>query len=374
LKAERGILRELEGRAIKAEGVEDELARFKAILERAPYGVHFVEAGTEKITASHRAYEIMGQEDVPTVSDYRGWVCSIEGKPLPKADWPGLWVLRTKERFSTRQLLLRTPDGREVPVFGCAAPVFRTDGDLDGAVVVYEDISLLKEVERQREAWASVVTHDLRQPLSVIAAYLDVLQRTDGDVDPALLAKGLSHAQRAVRMMNRMICDLSDVSSIEANRFELQRQSIDLSATVREVVENHRLLAPDRAITLSDGGPFPRVEADPVRIAQVVGNLSGNALKYSEPGSAVQVEVRRVASELCVGVTNRGAGISAEELPNLFQRHYRTASARSGPARGLGLGLYISKAFVEAHGGRIWAESRPGETTTFQFTLPVTQM
>jgi signal transduction histidine kinase len=102
----------------------------------------------------------------------------------------------------------------------------------------------------------------------------------------------------------------------------------------------------------------------------VLGNLLVNALKYSDPETAVDVEVRQVADEVRVLVTNRGPGISAEDLPKLFDRYYRTASARAGSARGLGLGLYIARRLMEAHAGRIWADSRPG-LTAFQFALPV---
>ena len=128
-------------------------------------------------------------------------------------------------------------------------------------------------------------------------------------------------------------------------------------------------MSPDRMINLQVGFSISTVDADPIRIEQVLDNLLENARKSSEPETAVEVELRQVDDEVRVLVTNRGPGISAEELPKLFDRYYRTPSARAGSARGLGLGLYIAKGLMETHGGRIWAESRSGQTT-FQFALP----
>ena len=338
-------------------------------MENAPHGVHFVEAGTEKVIANRRAFEIVGQASVPTLDDYRGQVCTPDGKPLPKEEWPSRRVLRG-ETFKTQEMLLRTPDGREVPVLVSVAPVFRRDGQLEGVVVGYEDISILKELQRLREEWASIVTHDLRQPLNRIMLYVSMLQGMAQSPDPRTLTKGIDETLKAANTLNRMISDLADVSQIETRRLEVAPRPIGLDVLVAESVERQRVMSPDRVINLQVGSAIPRVNADPVRIEQVLGNLLVNALKYSDPETAVEVEVRQVDNEVRVLVTNRGPGMSAEELPKLFDRYYRTARARAGSARGLGLGLYIAKGLMEAHGGRIWAESRPDQTT-FQFALPV---
>lgn len=171
--------------------------------------------------------------------------------------------------------------------------------------------------------------------------------------------------------MTRLVEDLADVSHIETNQLQLQRQRVALEVLVGALVEEQQAKSPERTIALAVHGPVPPVEADPVRIEQLLSNLIANALKYSETGSRVDVELHVVDREVRVSVTNRGAGISAEDLPRIFERNYRTARARANETPGLGLGLYVSKGIIEAHGGRIWAESRPGETTTLQFALPV---
>jgi PAS domain S-box-containing protein len=350
------------------EQLERERARFVAIMESSPHALHFLEAGTGRVTSNRRAKELAGQAEIATSADYKGQLLTPDGKALPMEDWPGRRALRG-EKFDTRELLVRRPDGTEVPVLVGAAPVLRRDGRLEGAVVVYEDVSTLKELQRLREEWAALVAHDLRQPLSVLTTSVGMLQRLAESPDPAALRKGLERAQKAVGVLSRMIDDLADMSRIEAKCLDLERRPVDFDALVRECVEHQRTSAPDRVIDLKCIGSFPKVDLDPVRIEQVVGNLLGNALKYSDPGTPVRVEVRGADGELRVAVTNAGPGIAAEDLPKVFDRYYRTAAARSSGVRGMGLGLYIAKGVIEAHGGRIWVESRSGETT-FQFSLP----
>ena len=323
----------------------------------------------DEVIANRRAHEIVGQADVYVLDDYRGQVCTADGTPLPRNAWPARRVLRG-EAFGTQEMLIQTPDGREVPVLLSAAPV-RRNGHLEGVVVVCEDISILKELQRLREEWAAIITHDLRQPLSLITTYISMLQAMPESPDPKRLLMGLGKAQKAVVMLARMINDLTDVSNIEAKRLQLRSEVIELDALVREVVERQQVTAPDRVINLEFSVPMLKILADPLRIAQVLGNLIENALKYAEPGTPVEIQVRRVDDEARVSVANQSPGISPEDLPKIFDRYYRTARAHASAARGLGLGLHITKGLVEAHGGRIWAESRPGETTRFQFALPV---
>jgi PAS domain S-box-containing protein len=342
------------------EQLDFEQARQKAILENAPHGVHFVEAGTERVVANRRALEIAGQSIVPTLSGYRGQVCTADGKPLPVDEWPSRRVLRG-EAFDTQEMILRTPDGREVPLLVSASPIFHREGRLEGVVVGYEDISILKELQRARERWAAVVAHDLRQPLNTITTSVDMLQQMGGSLDANRVFTALEQTRKAATTLNKMIGDLTDISRIETGHVVLEREATDVGVLVRDVVERHRATSQGRVIQVRIGVPDAKVYLDPVRIEQVLGNLLANAVKYSEPGTEIDVEIRREKTELRVSVTSRGPAIPAEEVERSFQSYFRT---------GMGLGLYIAKGLVEAHGGRIWVESARG-VTTLQFALPV---
>jgi signal transduction histidine kinase len=237
---------------------------------------------------------------------------------------------------------------------------------------VVEDASALEKRQRDGEESASIVVHDLRQPLNVLTTHVDFL-RTEGERhEPQRVRRVLDAMQRAVDALNRMVGDLGDVSGIETRRLSLARTAVDMAALARDVVERQKATAPDRRVEVRMEGGIPMANGDPVRIEQVLGNLLANAFKYGEPAEAVEVALRSGPSEVEVLVTNRGAGIGAEDLAEIFKRYYRAPRARAVVADGMGLGLYISKGLVEAHGGRISVESHPGETTTFRFTIPST--
>ncbi|MBI2898325.1 MAG: PAS domain S-box protein [Deltaproteobacteria bacterium] len=228
------------------------------------------------------------------------------------------------------------------------------------------ELSAMLELERLREEWATVVAHDLRQPLTAISLSLDLL-RTLRAREPlsATEAKALARIDSAARGLRRMVDDLSDASRIEAKRLTLEPREVDLARLVVEVCDQSEVRCICRVET--DGRT---AVADPERITQVLTNLLNNAAKYGAAGEPIAVVVTGNDRETEVSVSNRGPGIPGEELPELFDRFKRARAVRDARKEGLGLGLYICKGLIEAHGGRIWVESTPGATTTFHFTLP----
>jgi signal transduction histidine kinase len=168
-----------------------------------------------------------------------------------------------------------------------------------------------------------------------------------------------------------MVGDLMDLSRLDAHRLELVRKRVDVRALVCSVAERLALQAPDRAFEVRIPGPVPDVEADPDRIAQVMENLLTNAVKYGKRGTTILTSVSSEDGDVAVAVANEGRPLTAEELSFIFERFHRTASAKLEGIQGAGLGLYIARSLVEAHGGRITAESTPAGVTTFRFTLPV---
>ncbi|MBI4511329.1 MAG: GAF domain-containing protein [Deltaproteobacteria bacterium] len=351
--------------------IESERARFDAILESAPSALFFVDAKTRRVTVNPKAIELGGQPAPPetTIDEYRGHLKRPDGTLLDRKDWPEQRALKGTV-VPPDELILTRPDGGEVPVLISAAPVFDQAGQVQGAVVAYQDIFALKELQRLREEWASIVAHDLRQPLHVVSTNLELLEKQLGfPVDRQVTQRIIANARKATSSLNKMINDLADVTSIETRRLSVERKPCDLPVLCRDVVDGFQAQAVGREIKLSIA-EAPPVLADATRIEQVLVNLLGNAVKYSDPGSEIHVAVAATQFEVRVSITNRGAGIAPEELPRIFERYYRTARTRRARVGGLGLGLYISRGIVEAHGGRIWAESIPGETTTFSFTLP----
>jgi signal transduction histidine kinase len=237
-------------------------------------------------------------------------------------------------------------------------------------VVVFQDISALKDLERVRQEWTAVVAHDLRQPITIILGYARLLAQEMMPGPPRVRAQ-LEHVLASSRQLIRMIEDLLDVSRIDAHRLTLEHQMVDLPTLVRKVVDRLGEITTDRDVRVCVTAGVPPLRADAGRIEQALGNLLSNAAKYGDAGNTIDVEVMPLGIEVQVSVSNRGPGITAEEIPRLFSRFYRTATPDVTRSPGVGLGLYIAKEVVEAHGGRIWVESVPDQTTTFHFTLPL---
>jgi PAS domain S-box-containing protein len=343
-------------------------ARLAAFIDNAPHAVMFVEAGTEQLMANRRAIQLIGQDPLHAVSEYRGLFRTLDGTTLPPTEWPFRRVLRG-EPFETQEVRLRRPDGREVWVIVGAAPVRRSNGERAGVLVVYDDVGSLRDQLRLREEWASGVTHELRQPLNLIMGYSSLLRRMAKSPDPRRLQDLTRKMQYAAGRLSGLVADLTDMASLEAGQLRIEPRPADLRAIAYGVVASQKSLNPDRAIRFLPGEGDALVQVEPARIEQVLNNLLENAIEHSSADTSVDVEVGTTPREVQVLVTNRGPTVPAEELPRLFDRYYRTAAAREAGTPGLGLSLYLVKGLVNGHGGRVWAESAAGETT-FHVAIP----
>jgi PAS domain S-box-containing protein len=239
-------------------------------------------------------------------------------------------------------------------------------GVFRGATV---DVTPLQEALRTREEVLAIVSHDLRGPLGVLmnAAWLISVNARDATKQP-VIQRSADTSIRVIKGMTRLIDDLMDFASIQAGRLSVQRVPTDLNQVVGDVVTSTSGLAVEKGLDLVANlpEPLPSVPADRDRIFQIFSNLVGNAIKLTPPGGFVQIGGRPRKDEVLLSVTDSGPGISPEELPRLFDRYWRAEGQRH---KGAGLGLAIAKGLVEAHGGRIWAESEPGAGATFYFTL-----
>ena len=226
----------------------------------------------------------------------------------------------------------------------------------------------LEEERHQRERFISVVSHELRGPIAVLMGYSDLLPLWD-KLPPQRRELALKAIGTQARLMNRLIGDLLDTSRIQTGRFAVDKAPMDLAEIARRTVAAQQATVATHAIHL-ETPEHVTVEADEGRIAQALNNLLGNAVKYSPEGTEIWVRVEERESEALVSVADQGIGIPPELMPQLFQPYSRLYREQ-GAAKGIGLGLFITKGIVEAHGGRLWAESPgAGQGTTFYFTLP----
>lgn len=352
--------------------VEGERAWLQTVIEYSPVGLILVEDPRgSRVVANRHAERLFGRPLPPEggIDQYIGQIYDLDGRPLARSELATVRALNG-ETITRKEELLRRPDG-ESRVYTSAVPLTRGN-EIVGAVVIYEDITRIRELERLREEWTSIIAHDLRQPVTVIGGYAGILGReVQRGTLPRRVAGTVEHILTSTQTLSRMVTDLLDVSRIESGRLTVRREEVDLAKLVRGVVERAAPVTSGHTVNLTMEQGLPPVRLDPDRIEQVLTNLLSNAAKYGYPSTDIDVAVHRAGREIVLAVTNRGPGIPASEIPRLFTRFYRARRAERGRAPGLGLGLFISRGIVEAHGGRIWAESIPGQTTTFSFTLPL---
>ena len=269
------------------------------------------------------------------------------------------------------ELDFRRPDGSLRWVVARGEAVLDNAGRVVGITGTSADITRLKELQRLHEEWTSVIAHDLRQPIGTILMASEFLPDLRAGEPSEQERDMIRRIHSAAGSLRRMVDDLLDMSLLEANRLRLERTWANPPDLVRQTLERLAHLPGIERVRVRAGPDLPPIEVDPMRIEQVLQNLISNAIKYGDEQSEITVRVEQHDKELDIAVTNRGKGIAPDELPRLFDRFSRSRTTRGSGVPGLGLGLYISKGVVEAHDGRLWAESTPGETTTFHVALPV---
>jgi len=354
----------------KTEEAERQTAQLTALLENLGEAVIVLDAAGSVVLmnpAGRRILALPEKKEVWTPADYRQLdVRRLDGTPLPFEEWPINRALRG-ERFTDQEIILARPGVQRRLV--CDGTAVRGAGDrVTLAINVCRDVTELRQLERTREEYVRTISHDLRAPLTIILGQARIIQRSADQADR--VRKGAESIATSARAMNAMIQDLVDSARLEAGQLRPNRMPLDLRQLVlglkgrlAEVLEAQRI-----RVEAPEG--LPPVYADPDHVERILTNLLTNALKYSAPGTEVTVALARQDGEIVTSVTDRGPGIPPEELPHMFERYYRGREALAR-REGLGLGLYITKGLVEAHGGRVWVESEVGKGSTFSFTLPI---
>lgn len=267
---------------------------------------------------------------------------------------------------------LWSPSGRKIPVGVSYGYIRDETGALVRLVAVIRDISRQRELDRLRSDFVSAVSHELRTPLSLIKGYAGTLLREDLTLPPETQRRFLAQIDAAANRLQRLINDLFTVSRLEAGRLELQPQVTDVAALVRKVAEGVQQVADQRIQVRLPLMPL-QARLDPDRIAQVLDNLLGNAIKFSPPEGTITVSaaLEGEGDWVHLWVEDEGPGIPPQHLERIFEKFYRVERGMVRKASGVGLGLHICKSIVEAHGGKIWAENRPEGGSAFHVRLPV---
>ena len=295
---------------------------------------------------------------------------AADGKMLPPEAYPHQRAL-CGETVQGEVLALHFPDETMRWVAASAAPVRIDAGEVIGAVLTMSDITPLRELQQRQDDLLHIISHDLRVPLTVIRGHMELIEdelrqrQVDGTI---VMSTGA--VDRSVRQLNGMIQELVDVTRLEGQQVTLTKQAVTLQEHIPALLIRLEGVLAVHRISVEMPDDVPPVLADPDRLERILVNLLSNALKYSPEETKVSLRARSREYQVEISVTDLGRGIPADDLPNLFQRFYRASDGRKAE-EGIGLGLYITRLLVEAHGGRIWVESEVGRGSTFYFTLPV---
>jgi two-component system, OmpR family, phosphate regulon sensor histidine kinase PhoR len=269
---------------------------------------------------------------------------------------------------AARELTFRTPNERAYEL--SATRLEGNDGAVTGVIVVFHDITRMRQFENIRKEFVANVSHELRTPLSIIKGYVETLL-DEQPPDEQTARQFLQTIQRHSRRLEALIADLLSISALESQQARLNFEPVSMMAAAQSVLEELARQAQERSVSVSLKIPeqLSPVRADAQRLHQVLFNLLDNAIKYTHAGGHVTILAAEKDGTIETAVADDGPGIAPEHLPHVFERFYRVDKARSRELGGTGLGLSIVKHIVQSHGGRVWAESGAEGGSTFYFTL-----
>ena len=348
-------------------------ADLEALVETSPIGVVVFDAKTGRAVSSNRearriaeSLRIPGQpaEQLLEVMSFR----RADGREVSLGEFPIAQHLSSGETVRAEEVVLSVPDGRSVRTLVNATPIAAESGGIGSVVVTIQDLAPLDEIERQRTEFLGLVGHELRTPLAAIKGSTATVLGASPALDPAETEQFFRVIDEQADHMRGLISDLLDAGRIDSGTLSVAPEPSD----VAELVERARstfIGGGRHGIVVDLPADLPPVMADRRRILQVLNNLFANAARHAPESSPIRVSAAREGGHVALAVADEGRGVAPERLPQLFDKH---TGARDGSKASHGLGLAICKGLVEAHGGRIRAESAgPGFGTTVTFTLPV---
>jgi signal transduction histidine kinase len=381
----------------RSEDIEAQRELLLMILDELPSSVYLVRGEDARLMLANRANTMLWGTPWPyneTMQDFlaehRIWLSGPTGQPLPPEQWATLRALRDGETVRQHQETIHRPDGSTLPVLvnavslGTTSRLSRLPSLLAGvapdyseplALVIYQDVSVLKEAESLKDEFIAIAAHELRNPVAALAgfAHMLVAYTNRGQVSQLsdLQNEVIGEIELAAARLITLTEELLDVTRLQAGRLQLYPTLTDLVALARDTVTRFQRTTERSTISLHVSVSQLQVLVDPVRIDQVLANLISNAIKYSPEGGAIDVRIEKQQRHVLLSVRDEGLGIPGDEQAQIFSRFKRASNALEAGLLGTGLGLYLCRELLALHGGHIWFESTKGDGSTFFVTLPL---
>ena len=250
------------------------------------------------------------------------------------------------------------------------SPLSDAEGQLVNIIANIRDITHFREAEEMKSTFISVISHELKTPVALIKGYAGTLRREDAHWDEETVRESVGVIEEEADRLTQLIDNLLDASRLQAGQMQLNKTDVRLDKMSARIVDKFRTQTSQHSFELNFVDDFPHIQGDEERLRQVLSNLISNAIKYSPNGGLITIAGHFDYEQVYVAITDQGIGIPAGERERIFDRFYRVESALSRRTQGAGLGLYLVKSVIEAHGGRIWVSSNSGKGSTFVFTVP----
>jgi PAS domain S-box-containing protein len=345
----------------------------EAILSSIGDAVFAIDTKKRIILFNRAATEVTGvSEEAALGTPYDSILRFVHDKDRSPANQFIQTALSGKQATMSQGTLLARLDGAFIPVADSAAPITNSKGRVEGAVVVFRDVTREKELEHLKDEFVSMASHELRTPMGAIRALSSMILSGDyGHVNKNLTAP-LQDIHAATLRLVTLVNDLLNVARIEAGRMKFNLAEVDCNNALRQTVNNLAPLGKEKDVRIAfTPKALPPVQMDTDKVIQVVTNLIGNALKFTDKGSITVAATPQEGSDMVeVTITDTGTGISAQDQAKLFGKFQQISSAQEGRPAGTGLGLYISREIIRKMGGELWIKnSAIGQGTVFAFTL-----
>jgi PAS domain S-box-containing protein len=354
--------------------VQDQQQRLQLILDQLPEAALLLESDPERITlANQQAADLLGWSiETPIPLDEflsRNQRVRADNTPIQTDEVPMVRSLRYGEIIHRSEVRIDRPDGQRLTALVNSAPIYGQDERINAAIAVFQDITQFKDAEQLKDDFLSLVSHELRTPLTTIQGAASLLQRDWEALDQPTQQEFLADIASESRRLGGLIENMVQLANVRAGRMRMETEPVPVRRLIERSVSAIRQFAPDREVQINVA-PMLLAEVDPDRIDQVLRNLIHNAIKYSPADRPIEVSARQDGAMVRISVRDEGPGIDASDIPRLFDRFSRTASAVASGAPGMGLGLYLSRHVIETHGGQITLESPPDGGTCVWFTVP----
>ncbi|MEX2012897.1 MAG: ATP-binding protein, partial [Candidatus Levyibacteriota bacterium] len=370
---EMTILYQITGQASNAlsnlkEVLDTEKGKLTAMISGLADGVFMIDRENNLSIINQAAKNLLGiQKDTPTFFD-------VMGAMYPTYDLPSRVNLSLSQSSTHEEKEVRVGN-KVLQVF--ITPVLTREGSKQkaiGASVLLHDVTTEKNIAQIKEDFTNMMVHELRAPLTAIKDSSELILTDQDRLQKEEREKFLKIINKQSGVLLDQIGQVLDAAKIEAGRFTIQRSQQDLKKIIDERIETFKLQAQKQNISLIENvKELPNISVDPLRISQVLNNLLSNSLKFTPSGGTVTISAKLETGLIQIFVTDTGIGIPGDLQEDIFSKFFQVASPTPGLKKGTGLGLYLVKGIVEAHGGKVFVESKEGQGTTISFTLPAVQ-